>query len=59
MIEFVGLPLFLDNHIRGCHGNRAFSHSLCQNCFKDDLVSYLGGPNEEFGVQGNLNWTPG
>ena len=49
MIEFVGLPLFLDNHIRGCHGNRAFSHSLCQNCFKDDLVSDLGGPNEQFG----------
>ena len=27
MIEFVGLPPNLENHIRGCHGNHAFSRS--------------------------------
>ena len=34
MIEFVGLALTLETHIRGCPGNHAFLHSPYQNCFR-------------------------
>ena len=43
MIEFVGLPPILENHIRGCHGNHGFSHSV-------DLVSQSDGSTEQFGM---------
>ena len=50
MIEFVGLPLNLDNHIKGCHGDHAFSLSLYQISFKENFVSHSEGPTEQFGM---------
>ena len=50
MIEFVGLPPNLENHIRGCHGNHAFSRSLYQISFEENFVSNFEGPIEQFGM---------
>ena len=50
MIEFVGLPPNLENYIRGCHGNHAFSRSPYQISFEENLVSHSGGPTEQFGM---------
>ena len=50
MIEFVDLPPNLENHIRGCHGNRAFSRSPFQISFEENFVSHFEGPTEQFGV---------
>ena len=48
MIEFVGLPPNLENHIRGCHGNHAFSRSPYQISFEENFVSHSEGPTEQF-----------
>ena len=48
MIEFVGLPPNLKNHIRGCHGNHAFSRNLYQISFEENFVSHSEGPTEQF-----------
>ena len=50
MIEFVGLPPNLENHIRGCHGNHAFSRRPCQISFEENLVSHSECPTELFGM---------
>ena len=50
MIGFVGLPLNLENHIRGCHGNHAFSRSPYQISFEENFVSHSEGPTEQFGM---------
>ena len=50
MIEFVGLPPNLENHIRGCHGNHAFSRSPYQISFGENFVSHSEGPTEQFGM---------
>ena len=50
MIEFEGLPPNFENHIRGCHGNHAFSHSRYQVSFKENFVSHSEGPTEPFGM---------
>ena len=50
MIEFVGLPPNLENYIRGCHGNHAFSHSRYQISFKENSVSHSEGPTNQFGM---------
>ena len=48
MIEFVGLPPNLENHIRGCHGNHAFSRSQHQISFEENFVLHFEGPTEQF-----------
>ena len=50
MIEFVGLPPNLENHIRGCHGNHAFSRSPYQIYFEGYFVLHFEGPTEQFGM---------
>ena len=50
MIEFVGLPPNLENHIRGCHGNDAFSRSPYQISFEENFVSHSEGPTELLGM---------
>ena len=50
MIEFVGLLPNLENHIRGCHGNHAFSRSPYQISFEENFVSHSEGPTEQFGM---------
>ena len=50
MIEFVGLPPNLENHIRGCHGNHAFSRSPYQISSEENFVSHFEGPTEQFGM---------
>ena len=52
MIDFVGLPPppHLENHIRGCHGNHAFSRSPYQISFEENFVSHSEGPTELFGM---------
>ena len=50
MFEFVGLPPNLENHIRGCHGNLAFSSSSYHISFKENFVSHSEGPTEQFGM---------
>ena len=51
MIEFVGLPPNLENHIRGCHGNHAFSRSPYQISFEENFASHFDGPTELFGMK--------
>ena len=55
MIEFVGLPPpNLENQIRGCHGNHAFSRCPSQISFKENFVSHSEGPTwikKALGVQ--------
>ena len=48
MIEFVGHPPNLENHIRGCHRNHAFSRSPYQISFKENFVSNSESPTEQF-----------
>ena len=36
-----------ENHIEGCHGNHAFSHSF-------HIVLHSEGPNEQFGTHKKL-----
>ena len=48
MIEFVGPPPNLENHIRGWHRNHAFSSSPYQISFEDNFVSHSEGPTEQF-----------
>ena len=50
MIEFVSLPPNLENHIRDCHGNQAFSGSPYQISFEENLISHSEGPIEQFGM---------
>ena len=50
MIEFLGLPPYLENHIRGCHGNHAFSSSPYQISFEENFVSHSEGLIEQFGM---------
>ena len=50
MIELVGLPPNLENHIRGCHRNYAFSRSPYQISFEENFVSHSEGPTELFGM---------
>ena len=50
MIEFVGLPPNLENHIRGCHGNHAFSRSPYQISFVENFVSHSECAIEQFGI---------
>ena len=50
MIEIIGLPPNLENHIRGCHGNRAFSRNPYQISMKENLVSHSEGPTQQFGM---------
>ena len=56
MIEFVGSPLNLENHIRGCHGNHAFSRSPYQSNFEKNFVSHSEGPTEQFGMNLKGPW---
>ena len=50
MIDFVGLPPNLENHIRGCHGNHAFSRSPYQISFEENFISHSEGTTEQFGM---------
>ena len=50
MIEFVGLPPNLENHISGCHGNHAFSRSPYLISCEQNFISHSEGPNEQFGM---------
>ena len=50
MIEFVSLPPNLENHIRGCNGNHAFSRSPYQISVEEKFVSHFEGPTEQFGM---------
>ena len=50
MIKFVGLPPNLENHIRGYHGNHAFSRSPYQISFEENFVSHSEGSTEQFGM---------
>ena len=50
MIEFVDLPPNLEDHIRGCHGNHAFSRSSYLISFEVNFVSHFEGPTEQFGI---------
>ena len=40
----------LENHIRGYHGNHAFSHNQYKFSFEKNLVSHFEGPIEQFGI---------
>ena len=50
MIELVGLPPNLNNYIRGCHGNHAFSRSPYQISFEENFVSHFESLIEQFGI---------
>ena len=50
MIEFVGIPPNLENHIRGCHGNDAFSRSPYEISIEENFLSHSEGPTEQFGI---------
>ena len=50
MIEFVGLPPNLENHIRGCHRNHIFSRCTYQTSFEENFVSHFEGLTEHFGM---------
>ena len=43
MIDFVGISL-PENHIIGCHGNHAFSHSKNNFIFDDNFIRMYGVP---------------
>ena len=44
IIEFVGQPPFLENHIRDCH----FHNAHTKNSFKENFVSHSQGPHKQF-----------
>ena len=50
MIEFVGLPPNLENHISGCHGNHAFSRRPYLIICEKNFISHFEGPTEQFGM---------
>ena len=50
MIEFISLPPNLENHIRGCNGNHAFSRSPYQISFDKNFVSHSEGPIVQRGM---------
>ena len=50
MIEFVSLPPNRENHIRGCHGNHAFSGSPYQISFEENFILHSEGPTKQFGM---------
>ena len=50
MIEFVGLPPNLENHISGCHGNNAFLRSPYLISCEENFISHSEGPTEQFGM---------
>ena len=50
MIEFVGLPPNLENHISGCHGNHAFSSSPYLISREENFISHSEGATEQFGM---------
>ena len=50
MIEFVGLPPNLKNHIRSRHGNHAFSGSPYLISCEENFFSHSEGPTEQFGM---------
>ena len=56
MIEFVGLPPNLKNHIKGCHGNHIFSRSPYQISLEENFVLQSEGPTEQFGMNFKGPW---
>ena len=50
MIECVSISPKLENHIRGFHGNHAFSYSPYLISFEENFVSHSEGPTEQFGM---------
>ena len=50
MIEFGGLTPNFENHIRGCHGNHAFSRSTYQISFEENFVLHSEGLIKQFGM---------
>ena len=50
MIEFVGLPPNLGNHISGRHENHAFSRSPCLINCQENFILHSEGPTEQFGM---------
>ena len=50
MIEFVGLPPNLENHISSCHGYHAFSHSPYLISCEENFISHSKDPTEQFGM---------
>ena len=50
MIEFVGLPPHLENHISGCHGNHAFLRSPYLISCEENFIHILRDPTEQFGM---------
>ena len=50
MIESVGLSPNLENNIRGCQRNHAFSRIPYQISFEENFVSHSEGPTEQFGM---------
>ena len=50
MIEFVGQPPNLENHISGRHGNHAFSRSPYLISCEENFISHSEGPTEQFGM---------
>ena len=71
MIHFRPTPIF-ENHVEGCHGNHAFSHTRSQYMYQMLLrttlfriqgvqINNLAPMRLELslGSQGKLNWMPG
>ena len=50
MIEFVGLPPNLENHISGCNGNHAFLRSTYLISCEENFIHILRDPTEQFGM---------
>ena len=50
MIEFVGLPRNLENHISGCHGNHAFLRIPYLISCEENFISHSDCPTEQFGM---------
>ena len=50
MIEFVGLPPNLENHVSGCHGNHAFLRSPYLISCEENFISHSDCPTEQFGM---------
>ena len=50
MIEFVGLPPNLENHISGCHGIHALSRSPYLISCEKNFILHFEGPTEQFGL---------
>ena len=50
MIEFVGLPPNLENHISGCHENHAFLRIPYLISCEENFISHSDCPTEQFGM---------